>query len=204
MKKIIKAITLFLIIAIFSEVSYAAEYLNSVEFTEKYMNNDVTWSGKEWITDSYPPKISQDGTDFTEIEGNKEIPDIMKFGSYKYVWTGSDYLVYKKHHGYLDANDIKYMYRLSEDFNTILNTYQIPNLINNLEFIDDKIFIATENVLPMYRVNGDPSSGILKAYRFSFEIYYSTDCVEWTKVENDIIKSFYGDGINMQKINDKL
>ena len=58
MKKIIKAITLFLIIAIFCEVSYAAEYLNSVEFTEKYMNNDVTWSGKEWITDSYPPKIS--------------------------------------------------------------------------------------------------------------------------------------------------
>ena len=105
---------------------------------------------------------------------------------------------------YKRQNDIKYMYRLSEDFNTILNTYQIPNLINNLEFIDDKIFIATENVLPMYRVNGDPSSGILKAYRFSFEIYYSTDCVEWTKVENDIIKSFYGDGINMQKINDKL
>ena len=32
MKKIIKAITLFVIIAIFSEVSYAAEYLNSVEF----------------------------------------------------------------------------------------------------------------------------------------------------------------------------
>ena len=204
MKKFIKVISLFLIIVVFGEVSYAAEYLNSVEFNEKYMNNNVMWSGKEWITDSYPPKISQDGTDFTEIEGNKEIPDIMKFGSYKYIWTGSDYLVYKKHHGYLDANDIKYMYRLSEDFNTILNTYQIPNLINNLEFIDDKIFIATENVLPMYRVNGDPSSGILKAYRFSFEIYYSTDCVEWTKVENDIIKSFYGDGINMQKINDKL
>ena len=206
MKKIIKAITLFLIIAIFSEVSYAAECLNSGEFNEKYMNNNVMWSGKEWITDTYPPKISQDGTDFTEVEGNEEIPNIMKFGQfgYKYVWTGSDYLVYKKNHGYLDANDIKYMYRLSEDFNTILNTYQIPNLINNLEFIDDKIFIATENVLPMYRVNGDPSSGILKAYRFLFEIYYSTDCVEWTKVENDIIKSFYGDGINMQKINDKL
>ena len=32
MKKIIKAITLFLLIAIFGEVSYAAEYLNSVEF----------------------------------------------------------------------------------------------------------------------------------------------------------------------------
>ena len=36
MKKIIKAITLFLIIAIFSEVSYAAEYLNSVEFNRKH------------------------------------------------------------------------------------------------------------------------------------------------------------------------
>ena len=34
MKKIIKAIILFLIIAIFSEVSYAAEYLNSVDLTE--------------------------------------------------------------------------------------------------------------------------------------------------------------------------
>mgnify|MGYP000181735782 FL=1 len=144
MKKIIKAITLFVIIAIFSEVSYAAEYLNSVEFNRKRMDENIIWSGKEWITTSYPPKISQDGTDFTEVEGNEEIPNIMKFGQfgYKYVWTGSDYLVYKKHHGYLDANHTKYMYRLSEDFNTILNTYQIPNLINNLEFIDDKIFYS--------------------------------------------------------------
>ena len=68
------------------------------------MNNNVMWSGKEWITDTYPPKISQDGTDFTEVEGNEEIPNIMKFGHCKYVWTGSDYLVYKKNHGYLDAN----------------------------------------------------------------------------------------------------
>ena len=66
MKKIIKAITLFLIIAIFSEVSYAAEYLNSVEFNRKRMDENIIWSGKEWITTSYPPKISQDGTDFTE------------------------------------------------------------------------------------------------------------------------------------------
>ena len=41
MKKIIKAITLFLIIVVFGEVSYAAEYLNSVEFNEKYMNNTL-------------------------------------------------------------------------------------------------------------------------------------------------------------------
>ena len=50
MKKIIKAITLFLIIAIFSEVSYAAEYLNSVEFNRKRMDENIIWSGKEWIT----------------------------------------------------------------------------------------------------------------------------------------------------------
>ena len=204
MKKIIKAITLFLIIAIFSEVSYAAEYLNSVEFNEKYMNNNVMWSGKEWITDSYPPKISQDGTDFTEIEGNKEIPNIMKFGHCKYVWTGSDYLVYQKNHSYLDVNHTKYMYRLSEDFNTILNTYQIPNLINNLEFIDDKIFIATENVLPNYKEFGNPHSGVWSQTKTAYEIYYSTDCVEWTNVDNDIIKSFYNGKIDMQKINDKL
>ena len=75
MKKIIKAITLFLIIAIFSEVSYAAEYLNSVEFNEKYMNNNVMWSGKEWITDSYPPKISQDVTEFMSVEENEDVKE---------------------------------------------------------------------------------------------------------------------------------
>ncbi len=204
MKKIIKAITLFVIIAIFSEVSYAAEYLNSVEFNRKRMDENIIWSGKEWITDTYPPKISQDGTNFTKMDGNEEIPDIMKFSRYMYVWTGSDYLVYKKAHSYLDANDTKYMYRLSEDFNTILNTYQIPNLINNMEFIDDKIFIATENVLPNYKEVGDPHSGVWGQTKTAYEIYYSTDCVEWTKVENDIIKSFYNGKINMQKINNKL
>lgn len=49
MKKIIKAIILFLIIAIFSEVSYAAEYLNSVEFNRKRMDENIIWSGKEWL-----------------------------------------------------------------------------------------------------------------------------------------------------------
>ena len=206
MKKIIKAITLFVIIAIFIEVSYAAEYLNSVEFNRKHMDENIIWSGKEWITTSYPPKISQDGTDFTEVEGNEEIPNIMKFGQfgYKYVWTGSDYLVYQKNHSYLDVNHTKYMYRLSEDFNTILNTYQIPNLINNLEFIDDKIFIATENVLPNYKEFGNPHSGVWSQTKTAYEIYYSTDCVEWTNVDNDIIKSFYNGKIDMQKINDKL
>ncbi len=84
MKKIIKAITLFLIIAIFSEVSYAAEYLNSVEFNEKYMNNNVMWAAKNGLRIHTHRKISQDGTDFTEVEGNEEIPNIMKFGQFGY------------------------------------------------------------------------------------------------------------------------
>ncbi len=42
----------------------------------------------------------------------------------------------------------KYLYRLSADFQQILNTYEIPNWINYMEFVDDKIFIATENVFP--------------------------------------------------------
>ena len=35
------------------------------------MNNNVMWSGKEWITDSYPPKISQDVTEFMSVEENE-------------------------------------------------------------------------------------------------------------------------------------
>ncbi len=74
-----------------------------------------------------------------------------------------------------------------------------------MDFIDDKIFIATENVLPMYRVNGDPSSGIVESiYDFHLKFIIAQIVLNGTKVENDIIKSFYGDGINMQKINDKL
>ena len=78
MKKIINAITLFLIIAIFSEVSYAAEYLNSVEFNRKRMDENIIWSGKEWITDTYPPKISQDATEFMSVEENEDVKDRTK------------------------------------------------------------------------------------------------------------------------------
>ena len=70
------------------------------------MNNNGMWSGKrEWITDTHPP---ENITRWNRFYGSRdeEIPNIMKFGrfGYKYVWTGSDYLVYKKNHGYLDAN----------------------------------------------------------------------------------------------------
>ncbi len=43
----------------------------------KIMNNNVMWERQRMDTDTYPPKISQDGTDFTEVEGNEEIPNIM-------------------------------------------------------------------------------------------------------------------------------
>ncbi len=183
--------------ALFCEVSYGAEYLNSVEFTEKNVNDAVMWSGKEWITDTYPPKISEDGVQFTAVEGNEEIPEILKFGgSYKYVWTGSDYLVYKGHHSYLDGDSKKYMYRISEDFKTILNTYQIPNLINNIEFMDDKIFISTRNIRP--KKYGD---SVIGAFSCEYAVYYSTDCIEWTKL--DVDKS-NGDFLCMNKVDGKL
>ena len=195
MKRI--GIMLFVIMALFCEVSHGAEYLNSVEFTEKSVRETVMWSGKEWITDAYPPKISEDGVEFTEVDGNEEIPQILKFGGhYKYVWTGSDYLVYKGHHSYLDADSKKYMYRISEDFKIILNTYQIPNNINNIEYVDDKIFISTRNVRP--KKYGDRVTG---AFSCEYAVYYSTDCIEWTKM--DIEKS-NGDFICMNKVDDKL
>lgn len=198
MKKIIKIITMFIILVLLCETSYAAEYLNSVEFTEKSVNDTAMWSGREWITDRYPPKISQDGIEFTEVEGNEEVPEILKFGgNYKYVWTGSDYLVYKGHHPYLDADSKKYMYRISEDFKSILNTYQIPNHINNIEYMDDKIFISTRNVRP--KKNGDSVMGV---YSCENAVYYSTDCIEWTKLENDNLESSYP--IYIYKVNNKL
>lgn len=72
MKRI--GIMLFVIMALFCEVSHGAEYLNSVEFTEKSVRETVMWSGKEWITDAYPPKISEDGVEFTEVDGMKKFP----------------------------------------------------------------------------------------------------------------------------------
>ena len=187
MKKIIKAITLFLIIAIFGEVSYAAEYLNSVEFTEKYMNNDVMWSGREWITDTYPPKISQDATEFMSVEENEDVKEELKNYRYIYVWTENDYLVYQSNPDYRKYNMQKYLYRLSADFQQILNIYEIPNWITQMAFIDDKIYISTKNVYP--KKDGDRVIGISSD---DYGIYYSTDYFEWRKLDfegYDLIES---------------
>ena len=194
MKKIIKVISLFLIIVVFGEVSYASEYLNNVEFTQKRMDENITWSGREWITDKYPPRISKNAIEFTDIEENKAVKNRLQNSRYIYVWTGNDYLVYRSDHDYKGYDKQKYLYRLSADFQQILNTYEIPNWINYMEFVDDKIFIATENVFPSVsdgRVLGINSS--------EFEIYYSYDCDEWTKVDYE--DNYY---IDMHKINNKL
>ena len=139
MKKIIKVISLFLIIVVFGEVSYASEYLNNVEFTQKRMDENITWSGKEWITDKYPPRISKNAIEFTDIEENKAVKNRLQNSRYIYVWTGNDYLVYRSDHDYKGYDKQKYLYRLSADFQQILNTYEIPNWINYMEFVDDKI-----------------------------------------------------------------
>ena len=194
MKKIIKVISLFLIIVVFGEVSYASEYLNNVEFTQKRMDENITWSGREWITDKYPPRISKNAIEFTDIEENKAVKNRLQNSRYIYVWTGNDYLVYRSDHDYKGYDKQKYLYRLSADFQQILNTYEIPNWINYMEFVDDKIFIATENVFPSVsdgRVLGINSS--------EFEIYYSYDCDEWTKVDYE--DNYY---IDMHKVNNKL
>ena len=47
----------------------------------------------------------------------------------------------------------KYLYRLSADFQQILNIYEIPNWITQMAFVDDKIYIATENVYPKCKMD---------------------------------------------------
>lgn len=178
MKKIIKIITMFIILVLLCETSYAAEYLNSVEFTEKCVNDRVMWSGREWITDTYPPKTSQDAVEFIEVEESEEIKTELKNYHYIYVWTGNDYLVYQSDPDYRKYDMQKYLYRLSANFEQILNIYEIPNWITHMEFIDDKVFIATQNVYP--QKDGERVLGVSSG---DYGIYYSDDFLEWTKLD---------------------
>ena len=171
-------IVLFAIILLFCETSYGAEYLNSVEFTEKKVNDTVMWSGREWITDTYPPKISQDAVEFIEVESSEEIKTELKNYHYNYVWTGNDYLVYQSDPDYRKYDMQKYLYRLSADFEQILNIYEIPNWITHMASIDDKLFIATKNAYP--KKDGERVLGVSYG---DYGIYYSNDFFEWTKLD---------------------
>ena len=164
--------------ATFGEVSHGAEYLKSVEFTEKNIAKNITWSGKEWITDTYPPKISQNSVDFVKTDENENVKTELKNYRYIYVWTGNDYLVYQSIPDYRKYDRQKYMYRLSADFQQILNIYEIPNWITKMAFTDDKIFIETKNVYP--QKDGERVLGISYG---DYGIYYSTDCFEWRKFD---------------------
>ncbi len=178
MNKLLKIIVVLVIMATFGEVSHGAEYLKSVEFTEKNIAKNITWSGKEWITDTYPPKISQNSVDFVKTEENENVKTELKNYRYIYVWTGNDYLVYQSIPDYRKYDRQKYMYRLSADFQQILNIYEIPNWITKMAFTDDKIFIETKNVYP--QKDGERVLGISYG---DYGIYYSTDCFEWRKFD---------------------
>ena len=142
------------------------------------MDENIIWSGKEWITDTYPPKISQDATEFMSVEENEDVKEELKNYRYIYVWTENDYLVYQSNPDYRKYNMQKYLYRLSADFQQILNIYEIPNWITQMAFIDDKIYISTKNVYP--KKDGDRVIGISSD---DYGIYYSTDYFEWRKLD---------------------
>ena len=176
MKKILALV--LIIMALFCEVSYGAEYLNGVEFKETSIyDDDIMWSGREWVTDEYPPKISQDAVEFTEIEGSEEAKTVLQGKHFTYLWTGNDYLAYEINHNYYSYQKPKYLYRITEDFDKILNVYEAPNWINSLEFFDGKAYITTEEVCP--NKDGDRVLSISIQDR---EIYYSDNFTEWTKI----------------------
>ena len=58
-------------------------------------NEDIVWSGKEWITKKYPPQVSTDGVNFTEVAGSDEVKAVLGSRVYTYYWTGSDYILYQ-------------------------------------------------------------------------------------------------------------
>ena len=120
--------------------------INSVEFNEKYMNNNVMWSGKEWITDSYPPKISQDVTEFMSVEENEDVKEELKNYRYIYVWTGNDYLHIR---AILIIENI-ICKSICTDFQPISTNIKYIceiELDNANGFIDDKIYIYQQKCI---------------------------------------------------------
>ncbi|MDO5398670.1 MAG: copper amine oxidase N-terminal domain-containing protein, partial [bacterium] len=185
MKRIVSILILFSIIfSVFNIASgnndsYIDLNRSSIDLDNK---DNIMWTGKEWITTTYPPSISADKTNFTEMPGNSEVKSILKNFSVGYLWTGDDYLVYHISHDYRQYNNDKYLYRLSSDMSAILNTYKIPNWINYIYMIDNVCYIATENVRPVY-ISGTERIGGER--RNEFEVYCSDDFETWSKFDFD-------------------
>ena len=171
--------------------------------TDNYIEN-YSWNGKEWISDNYPPHILGDDGQEYKIQGYDELID-SDFGpsNYKYVWTGSDYLMYRTSYGYTNTYDTKYLYRISEDFLTVLDKYIIPNGIYSIENIDGRTYIATHNIV----ARRDKDTGkIYGTYGVDYTIYYSDDLENWIQLDNEFfLDQGYGDGdLKIFKINNKL
>ena len=181
MKKFI--FILFAITLCLSSVCYAdidveidmGEYVFEHEYgSEVKYNSDIAWSGKEWITISeYPPRVSADGINFTKLAGSDEVEEVLNSKVYTYYWTGSDYLLYQPigRHDHIYYQTDKYMYRISEDMQTLLGTYTIPDYawVNDIEYKDGQYYILTENVMPVFAENNsDRVMGV--TYR-NFKLY---------------------------------
>lgn len=203
MKKLIRIITLCVIMTMLCATAYATEYIDGIEFDEvKIQSWQANWSGKENITDQYPPQISVEDVNFTEVIGSDDVKKALNQASYAYVWTGNDYLVYEAHHPYTSYKIPKYLYRISADFQTLLNKYEVPNWIDYMAFADGGVYIATSNVIPVYsdttetRVNG--------ARQTDFKLYYSDDCTEWTQIKYNDYKSYDVSGLCIHNAKDNV
>ena len=152
---------------------------------EMDFNNDIIWSGKEWITPKYPPEVSSDGVSFEKLDGSEELKNSFKDNSVEYFWTGSNYLVYysQNAHTYMAYLSSKYLYRISEDMKTIIDTYEIPDnrWINKIIAYNDTYYISTEKVVPKY-LNGE-GSRVYGEDVCDFEIFFCNDFTNWQILE---------------------
>lgn len=181
------------------KISCGAEYIDSVKFEEVKLDSSVIWSGREWLTNIYPPQVSRDAIEFTNINGTEEVKSELKNSEYTYLWTGTDYLVYQSNADYRMFDKQKYLYRISDDFEHIINKYEVPNWISNMVLVDNRFFISTYNVYP--KLSGERVLGISNS---EYEVYYSDDCVNWKKLNYDELNSYYYKYLYLNDIADKL
>ena len=158
------------------EENYGAQY---------DVNKDIIWSGKEWITKRYPPQISTDGVNFTEVTGSEELKEIFFGRDVAYYWTGSDYLVYNpiEAHTHVAYQLDKNIYRISADMQTLLDTYTIPgkSWVNSLVYKDGQYYILTENVTPVFAANN--SDRVMGVTYGNFKLYKSVDLSSWIEAD---------------------
>ena len=148
-------------------------------------NEDIVWSGKEWITQKYPPQISTDGVNFTEVAGSDEVKVVLGSRVYTYYWTGSDYILYQpiEKHDHIFYQTDKYVYRVSADMQTLLDTYTIPGKawVNSLVYKDGQYYILTENVTPVFAANN--SDRVMGVTYGNFKLYKSDNFSSWVEAD---------------------